>query len=44
MIDNYGDADVSKGTRRIDPALTFYLGIPLMINTNKDIKKESKCH
>ena len=39
MIDNYGDADVAHGTRRIDPALNFYSGIPLMININKDIKK-----
>ena len=39
MIDNYGDSDVSNGTRRIDLALKFYSDIPLIINTNKDIKK-----
>ena len=39
VIDNYGDADVSNGTRRIDPALKFYSGIPFMMNTNKEIKK-----
>ena len=37
IYDNYGDADIkaSDGNRRIDPALKFYSGIPLMINTNK---------
>ena len=40
MINNYGDADVSNGTRRIDPALKKYSGIPLIINIKKEIKKE----
>ena len=39
VIDNNGDDDISKGIRRIDPALKFYSGIPLVININKGIKK-----
>ena len=40
VIDNYGDADIKVGTsKRIDPTLILYSGIPLMITTNKDLEK-----
>ena len=39
MIDNYGNANVSNGIRRINTDLKIYSGITLMINTNKYIKK-----
>ena len=35
VIDNCGDDDVSDLKRQVDPALKFYSGISLMINTNK---------
>ena len=44
LINNYGDADVnsSDGNHRIDPALKFYSGIPLMINHNRDLVKTGR--
>ena len=36
---NNGDGDIKNGSHLIGPALKFYSGIPLMINTNKDLKK-----
>ena len=40
MFDNCGDADVVTGhNKKVDPALKFYNGIFLMINTNKDLSK-----
>ena len=41
VYDFCGDADVvTGGNKKIDPALKFYKGIFLMINTNKDLKKK----
>ena len=34
-----GDNDVRTGNKKIDPALKFYSGIPLMINTNDELDK-----
>ena len=44
LVKNHGDADVksSDGNRRIDPALKFYSGIPLMINHNRDLVKTGR--
>ena len=39
VVDNYGDADVSNGTRWVNPALIFYSGTSLRINRKIDIKK-----
>ena len=40
VFDNCGDADVVTGhNKKVDPALKFYNGIFLMINTNKDLSK-----
>ena len=40
IYDDCGDADVKNGEgKKMDPALKFYHGIPLMINTNKRIKE-----
>jgi hypothetical protein len=40
VIDNCGDADIVTGhNKKIDPALKFYNGIPLMINSIDDIDK-----
>ena len=40
IYDDCGDADVKNGEgKKMDPALKFYHGVPLMINTNKQIKE-----
>ena len=39
MINNYGNIDVPNGTRRFDPNLKLYSGIPYMINTDNNIKR-----
>ena len=39
IIDNDGGDDVPNGIRQVDHNLKQYLGILLMISTNKEIKK-----
>ena len=39
VINIYGNAGVSNGSRRIDHALTFYSDIICMINAIKEFKK-----
>ena len=41
VYNKYGDVDVKVGkTNKIDAALKFYLGVPLMINNNKCVREE----
>ena len=40
IYDECGDADIKNAEgKKVDPALKFYYGVPLMINSNKRIKE-----